>query len=42
MKLIHLTLISPKEFENQSKLVLWLESSRKSRKKNFTLIVVTI
>ncbi|WP_200147158.1 hypothetical protein [Francisella noatunensis] len=35
MKLIHLTLISPKEFENQSKLVLWLESSRKSRRKNF-------
>lgn len=35
MKLIHLTLIYPKGFENQSKLVLWLESSRKSRRKNF-------
>lgn len=35
MKLIHLTLIYPKGFENQSKLVLWLESSRKSRRKKF-------
>jgi SNF2 family DNA or RNA helicase len=35
MKLIHLTLVYPKGFENQSKLVLWLESSQQSRRKSF-------
>lgn len=35
MKLIHLTLVYPKGFENQSKLVLWLESSQQSCRKSF-------